>query len=140
MGPYIADTLDRRGLTVTRMLVHLAFMTTTEGTSEGINAIDCGIGVASNEAFGQGALADPESESEQPARGWLWRDRYVTRETIQGSNLVSPGFYTEVQVDIRAKRMIDTGVLWLALTNTTIADSGHAVQIAGIVRVLFLLP
>ena len=137
-GPF--DAQQRRGMTVTRMLVHLAFLTTTEGGVEGIAAIDCGIGVASREAHAAASLPDPETEEDRPARGWLWRDRYVVRETIQGSNLVSPGYFTEVKADIRARRKMDDGVLWLALTNTGLAGTGFSVQIAGIVRVLVLLP
>jgi len=140
MGPFITNVIDRRGLTCTRLLIHLAFMTTTEGGSEGINAIDCGIGVINNDAFVDGSFPDVNAEEDRPARGWLWRDRYITRETIQGTNLVSPGYFTEVKADIRSRRRIDSGVLWLSMVNTTLAGSGHATQIAGIVRALMLLP
>ncbi len=140
MGPYIADTTQRRGLTVTRTLIHMAFLTTSEGGTDGINQMACGIGVVSQESFTAGTLPDPETEDDKPVLGWLWKDIYTTRETIQGTDLVAPGYFTEVKVDIGARRMIDTGVLWMAATNTTIAGTGHAVQVSGIVRTLFLLP
>jgi len=140
MGEFQADRLARRGLTVTRLLVHLAFLTTTEGGSEGIMRVDCGIGVITDDAFTAAARPDPDQDLDRPARGWLWRDSFVSRETVQGTNLVSPGFFIDHHVDIRARRRLDDGVLFLGMTNTIIAGTGHAVQVAGLIRTLVLLP
>ena len=133
---------DARGVTLERIVLHLQFATTTEGGVEGLSVIDAGIGVASREAFALGVsgLPDPQSALERPARGWLWRDRIMVRETIQGTNLVSPGSIAEVRLDLRAKRKIDDGRMYLSLTNGILAGTGFAIQVSGIVRVLCLLP
>ena len=41
--------------------------------------------IASQEAFAAGVVADPLTELEFPARGWLWRAQYVVVQEAIGT-------------------------------------------------------
>ena len=44
-------------------------------TDDGVMAIDVGIGVVSTEAFTAGVVPDPQTSSDYPTLGWLYRTR-----------------------------------------------------------------
>ena len=127
---------ERRGITVVRMLIDLAV---TPETLSGVVASQIsfmGIGVASFEAFGVDAVPDPDVETDRPARGWLWRTSLVVLD--DPDTIVQP---MRVQADVRSKRRVDDGVLFLRMINTDRTGiTPFSIQVTGIVRVLYLLP
>ena len=102
----------------------------------GMNTVDMGIGIASVEAFGLGAVPDPENISEFPPRGWVWRRRAVVVDNSASGGLT----VTEINVDLKGRRLVDEGVLYLVTTNTNINGVGFSVSGIGNIRVLLTLP
>jgi len=133
---------DLRGITIVRALIHLSFLTVIEGDVDGIEQIQCGIGVASRDAFGIGVTALPNSEinAERPPRGWIWKEYFTVRETDQAPNELAPGFFIDYRADVRTKRRLDDGRIYLTMRNGLVSGTGFTVQIAGLIRVLCLLP
>jgi len=98
--------------------------------------VSLGIGVASREAFDAGVIPDPNSQSEQPARGWLYRDvrtlLYQNSATFGVEDFVYPTFV----FDVRAARKVDRGVCFLEMVNNNIFGTSMIVRANGIVRAL----
>ena len=104
-------------------------------SGEGTQFIDVGIGIASEEAVAAGALADPEASTDFPATGWLFRCRVLS----QGFAADQPAaYYRTIERDLRAKRRLDNGNLYLSVTNTNDTGTSGSIIVAGITRALFL--
>ena len=129
------DTDERRGMTVTRLLLCLYLFPSDLMAVEGAQACDLGIGVASEDAFGAGALADPNVAGDEPLRGWLYRCRHVALSAT-GSAFQS----LNVREDIHSQRKIDKGTVYMRIDNVTIQGTAFTVRIAGTVRMLVKLP
>ncbi len=108
-----------------------------EANTGGIQRWAAGIGVTSEEAFSIGisAISNPQTATEHPARGWVWRSAGAVLK-IQGV-----GFpYPMVREDIRSKRKIDRGDLFLAFSNEALEGTVFAIKLCGMVRCLLMLP
>ena len=126
---------DLRGLTVTRMIVSLWMSPAIPlAAGDGRQSLDVGVGVTSLEAFTAGVVSDPNVATDEPARGWLWRDRAVVHD--DGTNLLVP---TRVQGDFRGQRRIEGGKLFIVFNNGALQGATFTVQVQGIVRCLLLL-
>jgi len=126
---------DRRGITVVRLVIDLSILPTITSGVIGSQIFDLGIGVASEDAFVAGALPDVNVATDRPPRGWLWKTRVVvTDDTTTTMNPV------RVMGDIRAKRRVDAGILFLRTLNTNLSGTAFAVNMAGLIRTVYLLP
>ena len=130
-------TLDqgRRG-TVTRIVYDLSFASNTVAGAYGLQQLGIGMGIASQEAFAANALPEPESETEFPVTGWLYRNIIMV-----GQN--GSGVYPVVRLsgEIRAQRKLDIGDLFLIITNQPVVfGTSFSVLTRGIIRVLVRLP
>jgi len=126
---------DTRGLTLMRCILCHDYEHTIHDSGEGQQIIDIGIGVASREALNAAALSDPEIATEHPDRGWVYRCRHVTH----GFAADQPAAYVQsVFRDLRAKRKLETGAVFLSITNTAKSGAAATISIVGITRLLFM--
>ncbi len=125
-------------LTAVRMIINLN-VTPTSGLEavDGAQSVDIGIGVTSGEAFTAGAIPDPNTAGDFPARGWLWRERLVIFRGV-GAGPIDTWHYPVVRADIRAARKIDKGRLFITLQLGNMTGAIFDCHVAGIIRVLCL--
>ncbi len=128
------------GHTLTRMLISFSFVPNPLGVATGIQRLDFGIGIASEDAFVAGAVPDANAPLEFPPRGWVLRDEVIVNSRLDGANGQDSTPVIRLTYDIRAQRMLDNGVLYVATNN--VAGGGTAFTVAhfGFVRILMLLP
>jgi len=79
-----APTIDT--ITAVRIVLRLEAYPAVANASDGIQAIDVGIGVTSLEAFGVNATPDVNTDNEYLPRGWL----YVERGTVYNVTNTDP--------------------------------------------------
>ena len=140
MGTIDTDEAASSGLTVARLILCYDLLQSVPYAAEGYQQIDLGIGVASKEAVDLGitALSDPEVAVEHPQRGWLYRCRYK----VLGASAARPeGGMPVVHEyrDLRAKRKIERGILFLVVNSSDDIGSSITVNLTGIIRTLFLV-
>jgi len=106
------------------------------GSISGTQRLDYGIGVASAEAFaaGAGAIPNPATSTEYPARGWLVAGSRYIQTSGQASELAALNW----DFDIRTMRKIDKGILYLSIVNNPVQGVGQALVIGSRVRALCL--
>ena len=126
---------DVQGLTLTRTLGNLYFMSMTVAGAWGIQALSFGIGISSREAFTAGVLPDPEGDTEEPLNGWVIRNVVAVAQNGIGGAVIQ-----RVHFDIRAQRRLDSGRLYLRMVNTDVRGTGFTVGVVGQIRTLFKLP
>ena len=130
-----APTIDT--MTAVRILLDVEAGWDPAVSTEGDVRISVGIGVTSTEAFSIGvtAVPNPDSETEYPPRGWL----YVAtkRATIAIGGSFEWQQNAKFEVDLRAMRKIDKGILFLHAKNTAMSDPG-TIRLVGRTRVLCL--
>ncbi len=131
----IDSTESRMGMTLMRIIVGMDLAHTVHDSGEGSQTVDVGIGLASQEAFAANVLADPNSGTDFPIRGWLWRTRYRTYGFAADQPMA---IVRRLDYDLRAKRKIDNGELYFSLFNTSNEGSTGAVDATGIIRCLYL--
>ena len=125
-------------MTVVRIVGRiLATPASANSALESLLDIDMGIQVVSQEAFAAGVLPDPNTQSDYPAAGWLYRNRVGlyhqnTSGTVEGYH------YPLLTFDIRAARKVDRGRLVLTINKGVIDGSDQDVNLVGIVRSLAL--
>ena len=133
----ISSTESRMGLTLMRLILCLDASPLIVGSSEGAMKNFMGIGVASQEAFAALALADPESATDFPIGGWLFRcayklynyDNAADRAAVRGR---------VIERDLGAKRKLNNGELYLSVTNQSEQGFDFVTSVIGIVRSLYL--
>ena len=126
--------IDARRATITRIVVDLGIFSTTVAGAFGVNLIDFGFGVTSQEAFNAGIFADPNAD-ERSTRGWMYRNRCVVWQNGVGTQIV-----TGCHADLRTGRKLYDGEPFLVANNLAIVGTTASYQIAGIVRMLLILP
>jgi len=127
---------DSQGLTLTRMIIDLSTSSATVAGAWGIQRLAIGMGMASREAFTASVLPSPESPTEEPARGWVWRTNVLVGQNGTGGAVLGP----RIMADVRAQRRLDSGRFFIKLNNTDILGTGFDVRVVGMIRSLFLLP
>ena len=127
---------ERSGATITRIILNLMFDAQLTQNQDILQVVDMGIGVFSEDAAVASAFSDPDTEIDQPARGWLYRGRGMVRLEI-GENLYEG---VRVDKDIRAQRRLDRGVLYLVVDSNTTEGTSATIVLRGLVRVLMRMP
>ncbi len=125
---------DRMTLMRTIIGVDLAY--TVHDAAEGSHRLDIGIGVTSQEAFAAGIVADPETMTDFPARGWIWRARY----RLYGFAADQPAVYDRrVDLDLRSRRKLENGEAYLVASSNLVEGGTSTVRITGLIRQLWLV-
>ncbi len=123
-------------LTLLRTILCHDYSYTVHDAGEGTQTVDVGIGVTSDEAFNAGVLPDPETASEHPTRGWVYRCRHRLHGFAADQAAVD---VRTVNRDLRSKRVIQNGELFLSITNQNDTGAAASIQVTGITRCLFLI-
>ena len=121
--------------TLIRTIVELSVYSSSVAGVWGTQLVNAGIGIASQEAFAAGVLADPNVANDQPSRGWIYRTGFVVGQNATGGNIVH-----NVRADIRAARKLDDGECYLVVNNGTDLGTAFTILVRGIIRQLWLLP
>ena len=123
----VSSSQSRRGWTCVRTIIGLDVAVTVHDAGEGSQRYFIGIGVASQEAFAAGAIADPETVTDHPTRGWLYRAGYRIFNFAADQPAV---FVRRIEKDIRAKRKLDNGEMYVA--QSAVAQEGATTTITTI--------
>jgi len=129
--------IQTRGWTLTRIIGHFQAVSHDEAGGPGIYSFDCGILVASQEAVTAAVFADPETESDFPSSGWIWRDRIVVSQNvvnIPGGEAIPP-----TRFDIRAQRKLGNGTVQLVIDPNALRGAAGSMDLVVMVRCLFLM-
>ena len=125
---------DMRGVTVIRTIIMLGMFSNTVAGAYGVQQLDLGIGIASQEAFAAGVLPDPNISGDKPPRGWMWRAEKMVAQNGAGAPVV-----VEVEVDIRGARKVENGEVYLIAFNTALVGTSFQVNVRGLIRQLYKL-
>ncbi len=126
---------DLRDSTILRV-ISSAFLTSgTVSGAHGVQSVEFGFGVISQEAIGAVALPDPVTPGDFPVRGWLYRATEGVSQGAADSQIVFP-----IRVNVKSQRKLDTGQLILIANSTAIIGTAFTVRVRGFVRTLVLLP
>ena len=134
-GVSIAES--RAGMTVIRLILCWQIQALVQDQGEGQQNFDVGIGITGTQAFttGAAAVASPSAETQHPPRGWLFR----CRGTVYGFATDSNQPFTRIlERDLRAKRKLDNGDLFLRFESIAEQGAGQAMSLIGITRALIL--
>ena len=104
--------VDARRATIIRIVFDLGIYTNTVTGPWGINLIDIGFGVTSQEAFNAGVISDPNAD-ERPTRGWMYRTRCLGFQNGIGNNMI-----TRCEGDLRSGRKLYDGEPFMVANNT----------------------
>ncbi len=126
---------DLRNSTIVRTITELGMFSTTVGGAQGVQAIDIGLGVISQEAISAGIFPDPNATGDFPVRGWLFRKRCLVGQGVGGE----PQLFA-CEFDIRSQRKLDTGQYFAIINNTGLKGTTFTTRVTGMVRTLVLLP
>ena len=127
--------VNMRGVTLIRTLVSLSFSSVSIAGVFGVQNIFMGIGITSQEAFAAGVLPDPETATDKPPRGWVYRSYQGVAQNSTGSPVLF-----EARADIRGARKIENGELYLIVSSTAVSGTSFTTAVRGLVRVLTKLP
>ena len=123
-------------MTLTRTIVGIDIAYTVHDSGEGSQQMSLGIGVASQEAFAAGTLPDPNSATDFPTRGWVWRAMY----RVYGFAADQPAvFNARVDKDVKAQRKLENGEAYIVINNDPIEGVAGVVRVIGLIRQLWLV-
>ena len=127
-------------ITVARLIVDItATPESLIAAVQGVQRIDMGVAVVTNNAFSAGvsAVPDPRVAADAPARGWLWRGSMTqVYSNVDGSEKETMHLYPSRQYDIRTMRKVDQGRLIFIAAKTAIQGTAHDVDLSGLIRTL----
>ena len=126
--------VNTRGMTVIRTIIRMGLFSNTVAGAWGIMRVDLGIGVASQEAFAAGVLPDPNSATDKPPRGWMWRSQQLVSQNGTGHQVIF-----NVDADIRGARKVENGEVYLIGCNTAYVGTQFQVNCVGLIRQLYKL-
>ncbi len=129
----LARRIER--FTVTRTIIRLDIAAAVRDSGEGDQVFDVGIGVVQDTQTVVADMPNPSLETEYPTMGWLWRSRfriYAVAVDDQNVNLV------RLDLDIRAQRKLQNGRMVLISTNNDNQGTSTAVQMSGLIRMLYI--
>ena len=118
-----------------RTIIDLGAYSASVAGAYGVVTVHAAIGITSQEAFAAGAVSDPASGAEAPARGWLWRGSTVVAQNGIGTPVVYP-----IRGDIRGMRKIENGELFFAMQVVLQVGTTFTTNLSGLIRVLVKLP
>jgi len=123
-------------MTLLRTIVGIDIAYTVHDSGEGSQIVSIGTGIMSQEAFAASAFSDPETDTDFPTRGWVWRARY----RIFGFAADQPAVFTRrVDLDLRSQRKLENGESFVIMTNTANEGVASSVRITGLIRQLWLV-
>ncbi len=67
-------------MTLTRTIIRLKMLVESVSVVNGVQAVDLGIGLLEQDAFGAQVAPDPNVAADQTPRGWVYRDRLIVRD------------------------------------------------------------
>jgi len=123
-------------MTLMRTIIGIDLAAFTHDSGEGSYVNDCGIGATSQEAFAAGVVADPETDTDFPARGWVWRAQYRGYGFAAGQADV---FNRRVDLDIRSRRKLENGEMYIVITNFAVEGANILIRVTGYIRQLYLV-
>ncbi len=123
-------------MTLLRTIIGLDIAYAVHDSGEGSQGVSLGIGVVTQEAFAATVLPDPETSTDFPIRGWIWR--YKTR--IFGFAADQPAVYSRrVDLDLRSQRKLENGEVFINGHNGDFEGTASTVRVWGLVRQLWLV-
>ena len=132
----LATEDSRRGLTCVRTIIGLDLARTVHDSGEGSHRVSMGIGVSSREALGvTGGIPDSHVAGDFPVMGWLYRAQY----RIYGFAADQPAIFNQrIDKDIRAKRMLNNGVMYITMVSVLQEGVDSTIQMTGLIRQYWL--
>jgi len=135
------DMHDTPVKTLDRLIIGLDIHVDNSDTNITSSArVDLGIGVCTREAFDAGvaSVPQPAAGTEYPARGWLYAASYYLGFSNSATFGIEQYTFQRIDLDLKAARKVDKGVLFLAGFNT--AHQGTTqYAITGRIRSLMLI-
>ena len=125
----------QRGTTIIRTIISLHFTSDDVAGAWGVQDVDVAIGISDREAFTAGVLPDPNSDTDKPARGWMWRTQLLVSQNGVGGQVVF-----SLHADVRGARKLDLGRAYIIANSLTSAGTIFDVNMRGLVRTLIKLP
>ena len=127
-------------MTVVRLIVGLRMTFGVTNELESHQIINFGVGVTSFEAFTAGVVPNPSASIDYPRDGWLYVATRSAYQTLpSGASVVTMHRQDAVfEVDMRASRKVDRGILYSVMENDAFEGSAEAVKVTGRIRALFL--
>ena len=123
-------------MTLLRTIIGLDVGRVVHDSGEGSEQFSIGIAIASQEAFAAVSLSDPETSTDFPTRGWIWRSQY----RIFGFAADQPTIFTRrIDLDLRSQRKLENGEAFIIFTNTALEGTPSSAKVIGIVRQLWLV-
>ncbi len=123
-------------MTLLRTIIGIDCARTVHDSGEGSERVSIGIGLTSQEAFAAGVVADPETNTDFPVRGWVWRANY----RVFGFAADQPTIFTRrIDKDVRAMRKLENGEMYLVCSNAALEGVSGTVRLTGLVRQLWLV-
>ena len=121
-------------MTLLRTIIGLDVARTTHDSGEGSERVSMGIGIASQESFAAGTVPDPETNTDFPIRGWIWRAQY----RVFGFAADDPTIFTRrIDLDLRSMRKLDNGECYLVSANVALEGTSSTNKVMGLVRQLW---
>ena len=133
--PGLTTNESRMGMTLMRTILCLDIAPLVHDAGEGTQNVSIGVGIASQEAFVAEVLPDPSSSLDFPVGGWIWRCRYRIYSFAADQPAV---FNRHVDLDLRNKRKLNNGELYLTTENAPEQGTTFTIVVAGSIRCLFL--
>ena len=128
---------SRRGWTLVRTIIGFDIARAVHDSGEGSHLVSSGIGIAFQEAFGVGqtAIPSPQTPTDFPVRGWIWRAQH----RVWGFAADQPTIFTaRIDKDIRAKRKLDNGEMYVTFMSTLEEGAAATIQVNGLIRQYWL--
>jgi len=120
--------------TILRTIYKLYLMSTTVAGAWGVQQVDLGWAVASQEAFAAGTVPDPAVATDFPRLGWMHRERCMATQNGTGT-----GIYELCMGDSRAKRIISRGEPYLVVDSSNLLGTSFTIEVRGLIRQLYLM-
>jgi len=123
-------------MTLLRTIVGIDVAYTVHDSGEGSQNVAIGVGIASQEAFAAGTVSDPNSATDFPTRGWVWK----WRGRIFGFAADQPAIMSRrIDIDLRGMRKLENGEAFIVANNDPNEGTATAIEITGLLRQLWLV-
>ena len=126
--------MNMRGMTLIRTIISVSAFSTTVAGAWGVQTVDIGIGVASQEAFAALVLPDPSSPVDKPPRGWIWKTNRIVSQNGAGGQVA---YF--IEADIRGARKVENGEVYVIVDNNFVTGTSFTVTLRGLIRTLYKL-
>ena len=136
MTGFTAGDTRLRRMTLVRTIIGLDVGYTVHDAGEGSQRVSLGIAVVEQGAFAAGELPDPALATDFPRLPWVWRNQY----RVFGFAADQPAVFTRrIDLDIRSQRKLDNGEAYINMRNAAQEGVSAAVEVTGIIRMLWLV-